>query len=166
MEKLINDFSVGLFFWQTLLFIVLVLFLRKYAWGPILTAVESREEGIKESLEAAKKAKEEMEMLSADNERIIAEAKVERDALLKEGQEIKKEIITEAKEQAKIESEKILLQTKEQINNEKMKAITELKNQVGNISIGIAEKILKTELSDKEKHNELIKKALDNSELN
>ena len=75
MEKLINDFSVGLFFWQTLLFLVLVFFLRKFAWKPILEAVEGREEGIKNALDAADKAKADMEALNADNERILAEAK-------------------------------------------------------------------------------------------
>ena len=79
MEKLLNDFSLGLFVWQTLLFVVLVFFLRKYAWKPILNAVEEREEGIKNALDSAEKAKEEMENLNADNERILAEARLERD---------------------------------------------------------------------------------------
>ena len=85
MDKLINDFSVGLFFWQSLLFIVLVLLLKKFAWGPILSAVEEREEGIQSALDAAEKAKAEMQALNADNERILAEARVERDVLLSEG---------------------------------------------------------------------------------
>ena len=97
MEKLINDFSVGLFFWQTLLFLVLVFFLRKFAWKPILEAVEGKREGIKNALDAADKAKADMEALNADNERILAEAKAERDSLLKEAREMKENIITEAK---------------------------------------------------------------------
>ena len=130
MEKLINDFSVGLFFWQSLLFIALILLLKKFAWGPILSAVEDREEGIKEALELAEKAKEEMQALNADNERILAEARIERDVLLKEAREMKDKIVNEAKDQANTEADKILLSAKEQINNEKLKAITELKNQV------------------------------------
>ena len=93
MEKLINDFSVGLFFWQSLLFIALILLLKKFAWGPILTAVEEREDGITDALEAAEKAKAEMQALNADNERILAEARIERDALLKEAREIKEGIV-------------------------------------------------------------------------
>jgi len=166
MDKLINDFSVGLFFWQSLLFIALILLLKKFAWGPILTAVEEREEGIKDALEAAEKAKAEMQALNADNERILAEARIERDVLLKEAREMKDKIVNEAKDQANTEADKILISAKEQINNEKMKAITELKNQVADMSIDIAEKILKSELSDKNKQNELVAEALKINELN
>ena len=166
MDKLINDFSVGLFFWQSLLFIALILLLKKFAWGPILSAVEEREEGIKDALEAAEKAKAEMQALNADNERILAEARIERDVLLKEAREMKGKIVNEAKEQANTEADKILISAKEQINNEKMKAITELKNQVADMSIDIAEKILKSELSDKNKQNELVAEALKINELN
>ena len=166
MEKLINDFSVGLFFWQSLLFIALILLLKKFAWGPILSAVEEREEGIKEALELAEKAKEEMQALNADNERILAEARIERDILLKEAREMKDKIVIAAKDQANAEADKILLSAKQQINNEKLKAITELKNQVADMSIDIAEKILKSELSDKNKQKELIAEALKSNELN
>ena len=77
MENLYKDFEVGLFFWQSLLFIALILLLKKFAWGPILSAVEDREEGIKEALKLAEKAKEEMQALNADNERILSEARIE-----------------------------------------------------------------------------------------
>ncbi|MAW21419.1 MAG: ATP synthase F0 subunit B [Flavobacteriales bacterium] len=166
MEKLINDFSVGLFFWQTVLFVILVFVLRKYAWKPILSAVEEREEGIKNSLEAAEHAKAEMEKLNADNERVLAEARVERDALLKEAREIKESIVNEAKDLANSEADKILASAKEQIANEKMKAITELKNTVATLSIDIAEKVLKSELSDKTKQNKLVASVLKESQLN
>jgi len=166
MEKLINDFSVGLFFWQSLLFIALILLLKKFAWGPILSAVEEREEGIKEALELAEKAKEEMQALNADNERILAEARIERDVLLKEAREMKDKIVNEAKDQANTEADKILLSAKEQINNEKLKAITELKNQVADMSIDIAEKILRSELSDSNKQKELVAQVLKSNELN
>ena len=166
MDKLINDFSVGLFFWQSLLFIALILLLKKFAWGPILSAIEEREEGIKDALESAEKAKAEMQALNADNERILAEARIQRDVLLKEARVMKDIIVNEAKEQANTEADKILLLAKEQINNEKMKAITELKNQVAEMSIDIAEKILKSELSDRNKQNELVAKALKINELN
>jgi F-type H+-transporting ATPase subunit b len=166
MEKLINDFSVGLFFWQSLLFIALILLLKKFAWGPILTAVEEREEGIRSALDSAEKAKSELENLNADNERILAEARIERDALLKEAREIKDKIVNDAKEQANSEADKILTSAKEQINNEKLKAITELKNSVGELSIDIAEKVLRSELADKTKQEALVSNALKESELN
>ncbi|MDA9808339.1 F0F1 ATP synthase subunit B [Flavobacteriales bacterium] len=166
MEKLINDFSVGLFFWQSLLFIALILLLKKFAWGPILSAVEEREEGIKEALELAEKAKEEMQALNADNERILAEARIERDILLKEAREMKDKIVSEAKEQANTEADKILTTAKDQINNEKMKAMTELKNTVATLSIDIAEKVLRSELTDKKKQEDLVANALKETELN
>ena len=166
MEKLINDFSVGLFFWQSLLFIALILLLKKFAWGPILSAVEDREEGIKKALELAEKAKEEMQAINADNERILAEARIERDSLLKEAREMKDKIVSEAKDQANAVSDKILLSAKEQINNEKLKAITELKNQVADMSIDIAEKILRSELSDVNKQKELVAQVLKSNKLN
>lgn len=166
MDKLINDFSVGLFFWQSVLFIALILLLKKFAWGPILTAVEEREDGIKDALEAAEKAKAEMQALNADNERILAEARIERDALLKEAREIKDGIVNDAKELANTEADKILTTAKDQINNEKMKAMTELKNTVATLSIDIAEKVLRSELTDKKKQEDLVANALKETELN
>ena len=106
MDKLITDFSLGLFFWQTLLFVILIFVLKKYAWKPILSAVEEREEGIKNALDSAEKAKEEMKSLNADNERILHKAKLERDSLLKEAREMKERIINEAKESANHDAEK------------------------------------------------------------
>lgn len=166
MEKLITDFSLGLFFWQTLLFIILVIFLRKYAWRPILSAVEQREEGIKEALASAEKAKAEMQSLSANNERVLAEAKLERDGLLKEARDIKEEIIKEAKDKADKEAEQIINSAKKQIASEKVKAIMELKNKVALLSIEIAEKILKRELNEKESQENFIAEELKKTELN
>ena len=158
--------EIGLIFWTTIVFLLLLFVLKKYAWQPILAAVDERNKSIEDALKAADKAKKEMLALNTDNERILTEAKKERDALLKEGREIKDNIIAEAKDKAKIESDKILITAKEQINNEKMKAITELKNQVAEMSIDIAEKILKSELSDENKQKELIAEALKSNELN
>ena len=158
--------EIGLIFWTTIVFLLLLIVLKKYAWKPILAAVDERNKSIEDALKAADKAKKEMLALNTDNEQILIQAKKERDALLKEGREIKDNIIAEAKDKSKIEAEKILTTAKEQINNEKMKAITELKNQVAEISIDIAEKILKSELSDKNKQKELIAEALKSNELN
>jgi F-type H+-transporting ATPase subunit b len=166
MEKLITDFSLGLFFWQTLLFIILVIFLRKYAWKPILSAVEQREEGIKYALASAEKAKAEMESLNADNVKILAAAKIERDGMLKEASNIKEEIIKEAKDSADKEAEKIISSAKKQIAREKMKAIVELKNKVATLSIDIAEKVLKRELNKKESQEKFIVEELKKTDLN
>ena len=158
--------AIGLIFWTAVVFILLVILLKKFAWKPILTAVENRNESIENALKAAEKAKEDIENLTADNERILNEAKLERDALLKEAREIKDKVIAEAKDKAKTEAEKILVSAKEQITNEKMAAITELKNQVAELSIEIAEKIIKSELEDLNKQKELVTSAISDTDLN
>jgi F-type H+-transporting ATPase subunit b len=158
--------EIGLIFWTIIVFSFLLIILKKYAWKPILTAVDERNKSIEDALSAADKAKEEILALNTDNERILIEAKKERDLLLKEGREIKESVINEAKDKAKIEAEKIVTTAKDQIKNEKMKAIIELKNQVAEMSIDIAEKILKSELSDKNKQKELITEALKSNERN
>lgn len=150
MEKLINEFSLGLFFWQTVLFFALLLLLRKYAWKPILNAINDREEGIKNALASAEDAKKEMQNLQADNEQLLKEARAERDQLMKEAREIKDKMISDAKEEAKEVSAKLIQNAQASIEQEKQAAIAELKKQVADLSIGIAETVLKKELAAKE----------------
>ena len=158
--------QIGLIFWTTIVFVLLLIVLNKFAWKPILDSVDERNKSIEEALKAADKAKEEMATLNADNQRILIEAKKERDLLLKEAREIKETIISEAKKNATIEADKIIISAKSQINNDKMKALVELKNQIAGLAIEMTEKILKSELSDKNKQKELIENALKSSELN
>jgi F-type H+-transporting ATPase subunit b len=153
-------------FWTCIIFTLLIILLRKFAWKPILTAVDDRNEQINSALKAADKARLEIENLNNDNERILLEAKSERDQLLKEARDIKDNIINEAKEKASNEAENILTAAKSQIENEKMKAITELKNSVAVLSIDIAEKVLKNELKEKSNQEDFINSILKNSELN
>ena len=155
--------AIGLIFWTTVVFTLLVLLLKKFAWKPILSAVDERNKSIKDSLAQAEKARSEMSELTANNEKIIAQAKVDRDVILKEARDMKNEIILEAKDKANKEAEKLVSTAKEQILNEKMKAITELKNHVADLSIEMAEKILNSELSDVAKQKELVSKALKES---
>ena len=155
--------AIGLIFWTTVVFTLLVLLLKKFAWKPILSAVDERNRSIKDSLAQAEKARSDMSELTANNEKIIAQAKVDRDIILKEARDMKNEIISEAKDKANKEAEKLVSTAKEQILNEKMKAITELKNHVADLSIEMAEKILKSELSDVAKQKELVTKALKES---
>ncbi|MDO7599063.1 MAG: F0F1 ATP synthase subunit B [Flavobacteriaceae bacterium] len=148
MEKLLEEFSLGLFVWQTLLFVALLLLLKKFAWKPILDAVNERETSIKESLSAAEKARDDMEAVQADNKRILKEARSERDALLVEAKTASIKIVNQAKEDAKAEADKITAQAQETIQNEKYAAINELKSQVASLSVDIAAKVLQTELKD------------------
>ena len=158
--------AFGLMFWMLISFGIIFFLLKKFAWKPILTMLKEREDSIQHALDSAKRAKEEMAALQSNNERILNEAKTERAALLKEGREMKDSIIAEAKTKAQKEGERMLTIARESIHNEKMAAITELKNQVATLSIEIAEKILKEELSSQEKQKTLVKALLDDVNLN
>lgn len=160
MDKLIEQFSLGLFFWQLILFVALVLLLKKFAWKPILNAVNDREEGILKALESAENARKEMQNLTADNERILKEARIERDAMLKEAREMKESIISEAKGEAHAQATKVIDQAKAIIESEKHAAIAEIKNQVAELSLEIAEKVMRSELSDKNKQLQLVEDML------
>ena len=166
MEKLINDFSFGLFFWQMLLFVLLLFLLKKFAWQPILKALNDREEGIKSALESAENAKLEMENLQADNHKLIQAARIEREAMIKEARKIKEKMISDAREEAKSEADKMISNAQDAIESEKKSAITDIKNQVANLSIDIAEKVVKGELSDKGKQLKLVEDMLNDSTLN
>jgi F-type H+-transporting ATPase subunit b len=165
MEKLISEFSLGLFFWQLLIFVGILFLLRKYAWGPILSAVNERENSIKEALVSAEAARIEMENLHSDNQRVLKEARAEKEALLKEARNTRAELINTAKEEAKAEADKILSQAQEAIQNEKRAAINELKEQVSTIAMEIAEKVLQKELENKDKQVQLIDQLLKDSNL-
>jgi F-type H+-transporting ATPase subunit b len=166
MEKLLGEFSVGLFFWQTLLFVALILLLKKFAWKPILDAVNEREQGIKEALDSAEQAKQEMANLQADNEKLLKEARAERDAMLKEARDIKNKMINDAKEEAKGEADKMVAQAQAAIQSEKKAAIADLKNQVASLSLEIAEKVVRENLSSDDNQQKLVKNLLDDSSLN
>ncbi|CAM3323178.1 ATP synthase subunit b [Flavobacterium longum] len=166
MEELFGQFSLGLFIMQTLLFIGLILLLKKFAWKPILDAVNEREEGIKNALQSAENARAEMQNLQADNQRILQEARMERDTMLKEAREMKEKMIAEAKNDAQAEGEKMIAQAKAAIEGEKNAAMAELKAQVSSLSLEIAEKLLKEELSNKESQVKLVEKMLGDAKLN
>lgn len=166
MEKLIGEFSVGLFVWQTILFLALLLLLRKFAWKPILTAVNEREEKIADSLAMAEKAKEEMKSLQSQNENLLKEARMERDAMIKDAKETASKMVEDAKTAAKEEGNKMLSAAKDSINAEKAAAISELKTQVAAFSIEIAEKIVRGELASDSKQKTLADKLAEDINLN
>lgn len=158
--------GIGLLFWMTLTFVILLFLLAKFAWKPIVNAVNDRETSIVDALNQAKLAKKEMEDLKADNERIIREAKIERDAILKEAREIKDRIVGEAKDVAKSEGDKIIAAAKQTIETEKNAAMADIKTQIGVLSVNIAESILKHKLDNNEAQNELVQNYLNKSNLN
>jgi F-type H+-transporting ATPase subunit b len=158
--------DIGLLFWMLVSFTIVLFLLKKFAWKPILQSLKEREASIQGAIDEAKKTKEEMKALQAGNEKILQEAKLERDKIMKEAREAKDSIIAEAKQKATKEGERMIAIARESIHNEKMAAITELKNQVASLSIEIAEKILKEELSSQEKQKQLVKALLDDVNLN
>jgi F-type H+-transporting ATPase subunit b len=166
MEELLGQFSLGLFIMQTILFIGLIFLLKKFAWKPILDAVNDREEGIKNALLSAENARKEMQNLQADNQRILQEARLERDNLLKDAREMKEKMVEDAKTEAQAQGQKMIEQAKAAIESEKNAAMAELKLHVSTLSLSIAEKLLKDELSNKEAQTKLVEKMLGDVKLN
>ena len=156
----------SLIFWTTLIFVVFFILMRKFAWKPILGAVKSREESINNALASAEAARREMQNLTADNERILQEARMERDALLKEARDMRDKMVADSKQEAQVQGERMIEQAKAAIEAEKNAAMAELKSQVSSLSLEIAEKLLKEELSNKESQTKLVEKMLGDVKLN
>lgn len=158
--------AVGLIFWTSITFILLLVLLGKFAWKPILNAIKTREKGIEDALASAENALKDMRELKASNEKSLNEARAAREELMKEAREMKEAIIAEAKTKAQVDAERILASAREQINAEKNAAVAELKNQVASLSIEIAEKILRSELSSDEKQKALVNNLMKDVTLN
>ncbi|MCB0807138.1 MAG: F0F1 ATP synthase subunit B [Bacteroidales bacterium] len=152
--------GIGLIFWMTLAFGILIFILGKFAWKPIMKGLKEREESIDEALNAAKIAREEMKELKFSNEQLMKEAKEERDSMLRDARKVKESIIDEARDKANEEANRIIENARESIQYEKMAAIHDMKNQLAELSIEIAEKIIRQELTQKGKHKELIDNLL------
>ena len=166
MDKLINDFSFGTFFWMSFLFLGLLFLLKKFAWKPILDAVNDREEGILKALASAEEAKKEMQNLTADNANLLKEARAERDGMMKEAREIKESMISEAKEEAKEQAAKMIENAVVAIDQEKQAALAHLKKEVAELSISIAEAVVKKELSSQDEQIKLVEGMLKDVTLN
>ena len=158
--------GIGMIFWSTLFFLVLLFILGKFAWPAILTAVKARNESIRLALESADKAKEEMAQLQASNELILAEAKAERDALMKDAKEVKEQLIADARQQASVEAKKLVQNAREAIQAEKAAALNDMKVQIAGLSIEIAEKILRSKLGESKAQKELVDKLINEADLN
>ena len=158
--------GIGLLFWMTLTFLILLFLLAKFAWKPILSAINEREVTIVDSLNQAKLAKQEVENLKAENEIIIREAKIERDQILKEARDIRDRIVGEAKGLAKAEGDKMIESARQTIQAEKSAAVSDIKSQIGALSVNIAESILKQKLDNDGAQDALVANILNSSNLN
>ncbi|MCT4639041.1 MAG: F0F1 ATP synthase subunit B [Bacteroidales bacterium] len=164
MELLTPD--MGIIFWSSLTFLILLLILRRYAWKPILQAIKSREDSIQEALDSAKLAKEQFSKLQEGNKEIIKEAKAQKDSILKEARDIKDQIIKEAKEQADAEAAKMRKSAAQDIDSMKKEAIVDIKKEVASLSVDIAEKILKKDLENSEEQKRMIESFVDDIKIN
>ena len=164
-NPLINP-GLGTFFWMLVSFGVLAFILGKWGWPMLLKALRKREKAIADSLNAAEKAREEMRQLTAHNEDLLREAKMERDELLRNARLTSEKIVEDARIKATEEADRIVENARESINYEKLKAMHDLKNQIANLSIEIAEKLMKAELSDKQNADKLIQRELEHAHLN
>ncbi len=164
MDLLIPE--IGLLVWNTIAFLVLVFLLGKFAWKPIMKSIHDREQNIDDALNKAELAKQEMARLTSQNEELMKQAREERDLILKEAKALKDNIVNEAKTQAQTEGAKLIEKARIEIENQKKAALAELKGQVSSLSLDIAERVLRNQLDDKNKQQELVNNLLKDVELN
>mgnify|MGYP001822271713 CR=1 FL=1 len=164
MELVTPD--IGLIFWMTLSFSIVLFILKKFAWKPILQGLKDREDSIKESLSSAENAREEMAKLKSDNEKLLDEARIERDQILKEALATANKIREEAKDDASQISGKMVEDARTLINNEKNAALAEMKKQVASLSVEIAEKLMRKNLSDDQSQRELVEEFIKDININ
>ena len=157
--------DIGLLFWMCLSFGIVVFLLSKYAWKPILGAVKTREQSIADALNEAKKMRDDMAKMSASNEEVMRQARAEREVLLKDARDIRDKEISEAKVKAKAEADAMLGRAREDIRNENNAAIVELRNQVADLSLQVAERILKEKLGDAAAQKALVDKVMTDIDL-
>lgn len=154
MELITPD--IGLIFWMTLSFAIVLAILKKFAWKPILQGLKDREDSIKESLSSAEKARDEMAKLQSDNEKLLDEARLERDEILKQALATANTIKEEAKNETSKISEKMIEDARTLINSEKQGALAEIKELVASLSMDIAERLMRRNLSDDKSQRELV----------
>ena len=158
--------GTGLLFWQVVIFILLVVLLSKFAWKPILASLKEREESIQNALESAEKAKIEMASLKSDNEKLLKEAREERDQILRIARDAANRIHDEAQVAAKKNADRIIEDAKAIIQTEKQAALRDVKAQVELFSLAISEKLIKKNLSEDKQQKELVDTYIKDLKLN
>jgi len=164
MDLLIPE--IGLVFWHTVSFLILLFLLTKYAWKPVLKAIKERENSIEEALEAAERAKLEMARLTNENEQLLKQARAERDTILKEAKALKDKIVSDAKTEARASAGKVLEQAKQEIEEQKNRALAEVRNQVSTLSLEIARKVLTREFEDQRRQEAFVADLIEGVSLN
>jgi F-type H+-transporting ATPase subunit b len=158
--------ELGLVLWMSIAFLVILFLLKKFAWKGILKALKDREEFIDRSLKSAEEAKAQMSQLKSDNEKLLADARSEREIILKEAREMKEKILSDAKITASDEGGRLVAAARAEIEKEKHQALSDIKKQVAEISLEIAEKVIRRELNEKDSQESLVNDHLNKSQLN
>ena len=158
--------QLGLIVWQLVFFGILLFLLAKLAWKPILSSLSEREHQIQSALDLAEKTRADMAKLQADNQKLLAEARAERDSILKAAKESADRIIAESKDKAALEGKRIIEDARETINNERAALVAQMRKEVVTISLEIAEKVLRKELSDKSAQEQLVADVAKEARLN
>lgn len=158
--------NLGTIFWMVIIISIVAFVLKKFAWKPILNALYEREESIETALNAAQEARQEMDKLKAGNEELLAEARKEKESILQEAMNLKESVIAEAKEKASAETQRSIEHARQQIQNERAKAVNEMKKQMAQLSLMIAEKVIRKEMADDKNQQEMVKRIVDEIELN
>ena len=164
MDLLTPD--LGLLFWQVVVFLALFLILRTFAWKPIADSLHERENNIQSALDLAEKTRIEMNALKADNEKLLAQARSEREVILRGAKEIADKMVADSREKAAAEGQRMLEQARESMQNERQALVAQMKKEVVTLSLEIAEKVLRKELSDKSSQEKLVSDLVSNSRLN
>ncbi len=157
--------QIGLIFWQTVTFLLLLFLLSRFAWKPIMASLREREETIEGALKSAELARQEMAKLKADNEKLLDEARAERDAMLKKAQQAADVIVTDAKDKATAESNRIVESARAAIQAERQAAIQDIRKQVAVLSVEIAEKVIRQQLREEPKQRQLVDDLVNNIHL-
>lgn len=158
--------AIGLLFWMLVVFVILVVILRVAAWKPIMNGLKEREHQIQSALDLAEKTRADMTKLQSDNEKLLAEARAERDSILKSAKEAADRIIAESKEKATVEGKRIIEDAREAIDNERAALLAQIKKEIVTVSLDIAEKVLRKELSDKSTQEKLVADLAQEARLN
>ena len=151
----------GLLFWMTIIFAIVFLVLAKFGFPIITGMVEKRTKRIDDAIDAAREAEAKLSGLAQEQERLIGEARAEHDRILKEAASEREKMIAEAQEQARAEAGKIMEETRERIKEEKEAALRDIRREVAVLSVAIAEKVVRKELSTDIGQKEMVDRMLD-----
>lgn len=158
--------AIGLIFWQTIGFVILLFVLTKFAWKPVMKSISERERSIEAALDSAEKAKEEMARLTNENEHLLIQARAERDTILKEAKQLKDQIVASAKVAAETEGAKMIEKARQEIEHQKVLALAEVKNEVSTLALDIARKVLHKNFQEQSNQEQLVNELLKDIKLN